>query len=527
MTRLPRLRPDPGWRHPDTLRALLGLAAVLAAAATVTAFAFDAEVGAFAHSAEGMTRALFRAATRLGKSDWILIPLGLAILACRLLPRVSRVAPERPLGRLAARIEFLFAAVAGCGLAAVTLKYAIGMPRPSLGADATAVRFAFDPDYASFPSGHATTAAALAMALTVLKPRLGLLVWPLALLVGASRMVVGAHHLSDVVAGLALGGFGTLLVAAIFARYGHGFVPGTGPVARPEPYSRADLRADLGALARFCLASVVALADTAPRRPSVRNLPPMTVPAEHASDPGLVSVVIPAKDEAENLAILIGEILTALAGRPHEVVVVDDGSTDGTGALLASLRAAGEPVRHVRHERPCGQSAAVRSGVLAARGAVVVTIDGDGQNDPAYIPALLAALDAAGPSVALAAGQRLKRTDGFWKKHASRFANGLRGAILKDGTRDSGCGLKALRRDVFVLLPYFDGWHRFLPALVIREGFGVTHVDVVDRSRRFGRSNYGIFDRGLRGALDLFGVWWLLKRRKRIPVVSEIGGDRA
>lgn len=249
----------------------------------------------------------------------------------------------------------------------------------------------------------------------------------------------------------------------------------------------------------------------------------MTSAFAYPPSSGLVSVVIPAKDEADNLAILIEEILAALSGRPHEVVVVDDGSTDGTASLLAGMRAAGKPVRHVRHAEPCGQSAAVRSGVLKAAGDVVVTIDGDGQNDPAYIPALLAALDAAGPSVALAAGQRLKRTDGVWKKYASKFANGLRGAILKDGTRDSGCGLKAVRRSVFVLLPYFDGWHRFLPALVIREGFGVTHVDVVDRPRRFGRSNYGIFDRGLRGALDLFGVWWLRKRRKRIPVVSEIG----
>ncbi len=237
----------------------------------------------------------------------------------------------------------------------------------------------------------------------------------------------------------------------------------------------------------------------------------------------LISVVIPAKDEADNLAILIGEILVALEAHPLEVIVVDDGSSDGTGALLAKLAGEGKPVRHVRHDRPCGQSAAVRSGVLAARGRLVVTIDGDGQNDPAYIPALVAALDGAGPSVALAAGQRLKRTDGIYKKYASRFANSLRGAILADGTRDSGCGLKAMRREVFLLLPYFDGWHRFLPALVIREGFGVVHVDVVDRPRRFGRSNYGIFDRGLRGALDLLGVWWLRKRRRKIPMVSEIG----
>ncbi|WP_069307147.1 glycosyltransferase family 2 protein [Methylobrevis pamukkalensis] len=236
----------------------------------------------------------------------------------------------------------------------------------------------------------------------------------------------------------------------------------------------------------------------------------------------LISVVIPAKDEADNLAVLVPEIDAALAGRTHEIIVVDDGSTDRTAAMLAGLRSEGRPVRHVRHATPCGQSAAVRSGLLAARGEIVVTIDGDGQNDPAYIPALVAALETGGGRIALAAGQRLARTDGAMKMLASRFANRLRGAILADGTRDSGCGLKALRRDVFVLLPYFDSWHRFLPALVIREGYGVVHVDVVDRARRFGRSNYGIFDRGLRGVLDLFGVWWLRRRRKRIPMVSEV-----
>ncbi len=241
------------------------------------------------------------------------------------------------------------------------------------------------------------------------------------------------------------------------------------------------------------------------------------------SDAGLVSVVIPAKDEADNLAVLIEEIHVALGSAPHEVLVGDDGSTDGTAALLAGMRAAGKPVRHVRHDKPCGQSAAVRSAMMHARGAVVVTIDGDGQNDPAYIPALVAALERAGPGTGLAAGQRLGRTDGTVKKYASRIANAVRGGILKDGTRDSGCGLKAVRRDVFLRLPYFDGWHRFLPALVIREGYAVIHVDVVDRPRRFGRSNYGVFDRGLRGVLDLFGVWWLIKRRKRVPVVSEIG----
>ena len=191
--------------------------------------------------------------------------------------------------------------------------------------------------------------------------------------------------------------------------------------------------------------------------------------------------------------------------------------------MLAERIAKGDGrVRHIRHDRSAGQSAAVRSGVFAARGAIIATMDGDGQNDPAFLPKLVEALEAAGPKVGIAAGQRLKRTDTQLKRLASRFANGLRESILHDGTRDSGCGLKAIRTDLFRTLPYFDGWHRYLPALVMREGFGVVHIDVVDRSRRHGKSNYGILDRGLRGALDLIGVWWLRRRRKIVPEITEI-----
>ena len=191
--------------------------------------------------------------------------------------------------------------------------------------------------------------------------------------------------------------------------------------------------------------------------------------------------------------------------------------------LLAARIAKGDGrVRHIRHDRSAGQSAAVRSGVFAARGKIIATMDGDGQNDPAFLPKLVEALEAAGPKVGIAAGQRLKRTDTQLKRLASRFANGLRESILHDGTRDSGCGLKAIRTDLFRTLPYFDGWHRYLPALVMREGFGVVHIDVVDRSRRHGKSNYGILDRGLRGALDLIGVWWLRRRRKIVPEITEI-----
>ena len=236
------------------------------------------------------------------------------------------------------------------------------------------------------------------------------------------------------------------------------------------------------------------------------------------SDNPKISVVIPCRNEEANLAFLLDEIERALAGRPFEIIVVDDGSTDGTRRMVAErIRAAGSPVRLIAHDRSAGQSAAVRSGVFAAHGGIVATMDGDGQNDPAYIPKLVDALLAAGAATGIVAGQRLKRTDTRLKQLSSRFANALREKMLHDGTRDSGCGLKALPTALFRQLPYFDGWHRYLPALVLREGFGVVHIDVVDRQRRHGKSNYGIVDRGLRGVLDLIGVWWLRRRRKVVP----------
>ena len=241
--------------------------------------------------------------------------------------------------------------------------------------------------------------------------------------------------------------------------------------------------------------------------------------------PPAISVLIPGKNEAGNLPELIEEIRVALAGRPFEIIVIDDGSDDDTEAVIKGLMATRPWLRLIRHAQSCGQSAAVRTGLLAARAPVIVTIDGDGQNDPAFMPKLIDALAAGGPKLGLVAGQRLKRTDSGAKRIASRLANAVRGAILKDGTRDSGCGLKAVRRELFLLLPYFDGWHRYLPALAIREGYTVSHIDVVDRNRRHGASKYGIIDRGLAGALDLIGVWWLRRRRKRVPGPTEISLD--
>ncbi|WP_310619612.1 glycosyltransferase family 2 protein [Flexibacterium corallicola] len=235
-----------------------------------------------------------------------------------------------------------------------------------------------------------------------------------------------------------------------------------------------------------------------------------------------ISVVVPARNESENLPRLLGEIGEALESRSFEIIVVDDGSDDDTENTLRSYAYSHGYLRVIHHHNSCGQSCSVRSGLLHARGEFIVTIDGDGQNDPAYIPALIGALEGAAPAVALAAGQRVGRQASLYKRYASKAANAIRGALLKDRTRDSGCGLKVIRRDVFLKLPYFDSWHRFIPALVLREGYEITHVDVVDRQRQFGRSNYGIFDRALIGALDLFGVWWLRRRREKIPKLDEL-----
>jgi len=235
-----------------------------------------------------------------------------------------------------------------------------------------------------------------------------------------------------------------------------------------------------------------------------------------------VSVVVPVRNEVANVAPLVTEIAAALAGQwTFEVVYVNDGSIDGTEAELQRLKGLHPWLRSVRHKQSCVQSAAVRTGVAAARAPLVVTLDGDGQNDPAFLPALIRALEAGQPRVGLIAGQRVGRKATGFKKLQSRIANAVRGAVLRDGTRDTGCGLKAFRRDVFVALPYFDGLHRFLPAVVKRDGYEIGYIDVVDRPRQAGVSNYGLWDRLWVGILDLAGVWWLVRRKKRVPEILE------
>jgi dolichol-phosphate mannosyltransferase len=238
-----------------------------------------------------------------------------------------------------------------------------------------------------------------------------------------------------------------------------------------------------------------------------------------------VSVVVPVRNEAGNVAPLVAEIAAALSGRTFEIVYVNDGSSDSTEGEIVQLAKSHAWLRQIKHAASCGQSSAVRTGVTYAHAPVVVTLDGDGQNDPSFIPELLRVLEGGGLRMGLVAGQRVGRKDTGFKKFQSRLANGVRSTVLRDGTRDTGCGLKAFRRDVFLTLPYFDGLHRFLPALVRREGFDIGYVDVIDRPRRAGTSNYGLWDRLWVGILDLMGVWWLIRRKRRVPLVSEVKRD--
>jgi dolichol-phosphate mannosyltransferase len=238
-----------------------------------------------------------------------------------------------------------------------------------------------------------------------------------------------------------------------------------------------------------------------------------------------VSIVVPVRNEADNIAPLVDEIAAALdKDVDFELIYVNDGSSDRTQAALTELMASRPWLRQIKHDVSCGQSAAVSTGVRHARAGIVVTLDGDGQNDPAFIPALLDAM-AKAPRVGLVAGQRVGRQATGFKKFQSRIANVVRSLVLRDGTRDTGCGLKAFRRELFLALPYFDGLHRFLPALVRREGYDIAYVDVVDRPRRAGTSNYGMWDRLWVGILDLGGVWWLIRRRRRVPRVLEVKRD--
>ena len=235
--------------------------------------------------------------------------------------------------------------------------------------------------------------------------------------------------------------------------------------------------------------------------------------------PKQLSVVVPVRNEQDNVAPLIAEIDAALKGLTHEILYVNDGSSDETHVRLQKLQTSYPQLRIIRHAHSCGQSTAVRSGVKAAKYDWVATLDGDGQNDPADIPNLMAALEE---DVLLVGGNRRKsRRDTWVKRMSSVVANTVRSKMLRDDTPDTGCGLKLFNKAAFLDLPYFDHMHRFLPALIKRAGGQIRSVHVSHRNREFGKSNYGTLDRLMVGIVDLFGVAWLQRRAKLPEIVDD------
>lgn len=255
--------------------------------------------------------------------------------------------------------------------------------------------------------------------------------------------------------------------------------------------------------------------------------PPPNPPQEAAAFP-MVSVVVPVFNESDSVAPLIDEIAAAMADQVAEIVFVDDGSDDATPARLSEKQSAMPQLRVIRHRTRAGQSAAIAQGIRAARAPVIATLDGDGQNDPADIPRLLDAFSAAVDRDRLmVVGHRVRRRDTWVKRVSSRIANAIRQGLLGDATPDTGCGLKVFARSAFLKMPHFDHMHRFLPALMLRQGGRVISVVVSHRPRARGRSKYGTFDRLAVGICDLAGVMWL-QRRARLACVEavEADGDR-
>jgi glycosyltransferase involved in cell wall biosynthesis len=234
-----------------------------------------------------------------------------------------------------------------------------------------------------------------------------------------------------------------------------------------------------------------------------------------------ISVVVPVFDEEGAAPALAREIAAAFSGRDYEMVFVDDASRDATHAQLLALKPEIPQLRVLKHRANAGQSRAIRTGILAARAPIVVTLDGDGQNDPADGPGLADALTAGPPDLALVGGERVKRQDSRAKKFASRIGNGVRKRLLKDTANDTGCGLKAFRREAFLRLPYFDHIHRYLPALMIREGYQVAFRPVNHRHRQTGRSKYTNLGRLWASLSDLMGVIWLQSRARNPQGVDE------
>jgi len=241
-----------------------------------------------------------------------------------------------------------------------------------------------------------------------------------------------------------------------------------------------------------------------------------------------LSVVIPVQNEEENIRLLIDEVRQALDGvLDYELIYVNDGSSDSTLEILEDVRT-GFPLLHINsHESGVGQSTAVRTGIINARSPVIATLDGDGQNDPADIPALYDTfIKHAGTGVVLVNGYRKNRKDTYIKRLSSRFANGIRGWLLDDETPDTGCGLKVFSREAYLDIPFFDHLHRFLPAMMINGGGRVMSVEVNHRERQLGSSHYGFFDRLWVGIFDIMGVIWLKSRTTQPVVIKEEMKDK-
>ena len=238
------------------------------------------------------------------------------------------------------------------------------------------------------------------------------------------------------------------------------------------------------------------------------------------------SVVVPVRNEADNISPLIAELKTVMTAlQPYEIVIVDDGSDDATPEVLRDQARACPELRVIRHRSSAGQSAAITTGVNEARAGIIITLDGDGQNDPADIPALLDRFrEADNPDLLLVTGERQIRRDSPPKRLSSRVANAVRGTLLGDHTPDTGCGLKIFSRPAYLAMPGFDHMHRFLPALMLCQGGHVLSVPVNHRARQHGATKYGVFDRLGVGIVDLFGVMWL-QRRPGTPVPGNAEGS--
>jgi dolichol-phosphate mannosyltransferase len=258
------------------------------------------------------------------------------------------------------------------------------------------------------------------------------------------------------------------------------------------------------------------------RKAAAKPAPKIAAPTGAPDISPEISIVVPVHDEEGLAGALAREIASAFEGRAYEIIFVDDKSRDGTLAELTAAKAELPRLRVLTHNHNAGQSRAVRTGVLAARGSIIVTLDGDGQNPPADAPGLVDLLEASPREVAMVGGRRAKRQDSAAKRWASRAANNFRKRLLNDQADDTGCGLKAFRRDAFLLLPYFDHMHRYLPALMIREGFQVRFRDVGHRHRAAGRSKYTNLGRLWAALSDLQGVMWLRSRSRNAGGASEL-----